>query len=364
MKNSFGNLLIVLGLLVGNLTVAQEPLRLAVAGVSHGHNVFVLNRKLTAGFKLVGVYDADQLLVTRLSNQFKFSPDLIYTDLEKMLDEVRPDAVVAFGSVYDHLAVVEAAAPRGIHVMVEKPLATTVEHAERMVELATKHKIQLLTNYETSWYPSISELFKLVENNFTGRVRKVVVNAGHQGPVEIGCDPYFLAWLTDPVLNGAGALFDFGCYGANLVTALAKENKPVSVTAITRRYKPHIYPLVDDDATILVSYADFDCVIQASWNWTFNRKDIEVYGTEGSLIAVDSKTLRQRKSPRAPEEIRVVHVAETQVYEDPFSCFYDVITKKTVLTPFSPYTLENNLMVVRILDAARKSANSGTTWVF
>jgi predicted dehydrogenase len=46
-----------------------------------------------------------------------------------MLEAVKPTAVLAFGSIYDHLAVVEACAPRGIHVMVEKPLAASLEHA-------------------------------------------------------------------------------------------------------------------------------------------------------------------------------------------------------------------------------------------
>ncbi len=71
-----------------------------------------------------------------------------------MLDKIKPEAVVAFGSIFDHLAVIEACAPRGIHVMVEKPLAVNMQHANRMAELAEKHHIFLLTDYETSWYPT------------------------------------------------------------------------------------------------------------------------------------------------------------------------------------------------------------------
>ena len=51
-------------------------------------------------------------------------------------------------------------------------------------------------------------------------IRKIVAHDGHQGPKEIDVQPEFLDWLTDPVKNGAGALFDFGCYGANLMTWL------------------------------------------------------------------------------------------------------------------------------------------------
>ena len=67
---------------------------------------------------------------------------------------MRPEGVVAFGPVNAHLAVVEACAPRKIHVMVEKPLATKNADAEKMLDLAKKNNIHLLTNFETSWYPT------------------------------------------------------------------------------------------------------------------------------------------------------------------------------------------------------------------
>ena len=90
--------------------------------------------------------------------------------------------------------------------------------------------------------------------------------------------PEFLEWLSDPVKNGAGALFDFGCYGANLMTWLMDNQRPLAVTAVTQRFQPAVYPRVDDEATILLEYPNAQGIIQASWNWPFNRKDLEVYG--------------------------------------------------------------------------------------
>ena len=105
--------------------------------------------------------------------------------------------------------------------MVEKPLATTVKQAERISALAKQHHIQVLTNYETTWYNSNQQLFSMVHTDHAiGDIRKMIVHMGHQGPKEIGCSPDFLAWLTDPIKNGGGALIDFGCYGANLMTWL------------------------------------------------------------------------------------------------------------------------------------------------
>ncbi len=78
---------------------------------------------------------------------------------------------------------------------------------------------------------------------------------------------YFFKWLTDPVQNGGGALMDFGCYGANLMTYLMKGQQPLSVTAVTQHFKPEVYPKVDDEATIIVTYPTAQCIIQGSWNW-------------------------------------------------------------------------------------------------
>ena len=115
-----------------------------------------------------------------------------------------------------------------------------------------------------------------------------MVHDGHQGPKEIGVNKEFFDWLTDPIQNGGGALVDFGCYGANLMTYLMQGQQPISVTAVTQHFKPGIYPEVDDEATIIVSYPTAQCIIQASWNWPFGRKDLEVYGQIGYIITKDN----------------------------------------------------------------------------
>jgi len=346
-------------------TEKQSPIRLAVAGMSHGHIKFILKRPDKGDFKLVGVFDSDKELMNDLSRQYQLPMEIIYTDLEKMLDEVKPEAVVAFGSVYDHLSVVEACAPRGIHVMVEKPLAVNMKHAGRMAELAKEHDIHLLTDYETSWYPTTTKAFKMVlEDDFVGPLRKVVIHDGHKGPMEIGCDKYFLNWLCDPVLNGGGALIDFGCYGANLMTALTKGERPISVTAVTRTFKPDVYPKVDDEATIIVSYPESQCIIQASWNWPFNRKDMEIYGVTGYIKADNKNDMRIRGKGMKTEEMKMFTTDDVNVYDDPFAYFSDVIQSNIEVEPYSLYSLENNVRVVEILDAARQSSEKGKTVFF
>lgn len=342
--------------------IKQNPIRLAVAGMSHGHISFILKRPDKGDFKVVGYYEPNNELVKELSKRFKFQQDKVYSNFNRLLDEMRPDAVVAFGSIYDHLAVVESCAPRGIHVMVEKPLAVNMKHARRMAELARKYEIHLLTNYETSWYPTTAKSLQMVlEDTFTGPLRKVVVHDGHRGPKEIGVNKFFLKWLTDPVLNGGGALVDFGCYGANLMTALTRGEKPLSVTAVTRQFKPDVYPEVDDEATIIVSYPESQCIIQASWNWPFSRKDMEIYGTKGYIKADDKNNMRIRGNGMKSEKLQKVNADDVKVYLDPFTYFADVINGKIEVDPYGVYSLENNVRVVEILDAAKKSAKKGVS---
>jgi predicted dehydrogenase len=68
--------------------------------------------------------------------------------------------------------------------------------------------------------------------------------------------------LTDPVLNGGGALNDFGCYGADLITWLLDGQKPTSVFAVTQQFKPEIYPKVEDEATIVLVYPQTQGIIE------------------------------------------------------------------------------------------------------
>jgi predicted dehydrogenase len=358
-------ILVVSALTLQAQNIPEFPLRIAVAGMTHDHVAFILNDTNNRAIKLVGIFEPNRELVQRVTGSFHFDPGLIYDDLDRMLDQVKPEAVAAFGSTFEHLAVVEACAPRGIHVMVEKPLATNLKDAERMYTLAKKYHIHLLTDYETSWYPSTAKSFQLLtDSNFIGGLRKVVVHDGHQGPEEIGCSKEFLEWLTDPIRNGGGAIMDFGCYGANLMTYLSRGQEPISVTAVTRQFKPEVYPKVDDDATLVLSYPGFIGIIQASWNWPFGRKDMEIYGENGYIIAENNRDMRLKNRETGKEQSRQVTSNDVAVFENPFTYFAGVIRGKIIMTDYDLYSPENNLRVVRILDAARESAGSGKTVSF
>ncbi|HEU0091028.1 MAG TPA: Gfo/Idh/MocA family oxidoreductase, partial [Vicinamibacteria bacterium] len=179
----------------------------------------------------------------------------------------------------------------------------------------------------------------------------------HRGPQEIGVQPEFLRWLTDPILNGGGALTDFGCYGANLFTWLMGNARPLSVSAVTQTFKPAVYPRVDDEATIVVAWPQAVGIIQASWNWPFDRKDLEVYGSRGQALTVRREAVRFRLEGK--EEAEAPSPALAAPEDDPVR--YLAAVARGEVRPSGLSSLENNLIVTEILDAARESAQTGRT---
>jgi predicted dehydrogenase len=253
--------------------------------------------------------------------------------------------------------VVEACAPRHIAVMMEKPLAVNMEHARAMQRAAQTGRIPVIVNYETTWYASHGTMWDQFKvRRAAGEIRKMVAKDGHQGPKEIGVGPEYLGWLTDPVKNGAGALFDFGCYGANLMTWMMDNQRPLEVTALTQTVKPQIYPHVDDQATVLLQYPKAQGIIQASWAWTFDRKDFEVYGDRAYAIA-KRDSLRVRM-PGGQEESAALTLPPADERD---SISYLSAVARGRKKPSGLSSLENNMVVTEILEAARESARTGNT---
>jgi glucose-fructose oxidoreductase len=336
----------------------EAPLRVAVAGLVHGHafGFFDQFQKRT-DLQVVGIAEGDRQLAAQFSKTYKLEPGLFFSDLEEMLKKTHPQAVLAYTNTYDHRRVVEICARYGVPVMMEKPLAVSAEDAHAIEKAAHDSKIQILVNYETTWYRSNRAAYELVHENAIGEIRKVVIHEGHPGPKEIGVGPEFLAWLTDPKLDGGGALFDFGCYGADLMTWLMEGRRPDSVTAVTQHIKPDVYQRVDDEATIILTYPKAQAIVQASWNWPFSRKDMEVYGQKGYAITVGRDQLRVRLPGQEEKLIGAKPLAAQD--EDSVSYLRAVLLDGRKSEGLS--SLETNVLVTEILDAARQSAATGKT---
>jgi predicted dehydrogenase len=336
---------------------AAPPVRLAIYGLVHDHVGGMLPSLAgRTDIQLVGIVEPDKKLSALYADKYHLDPKLFFTSLDALRATTQVQAVATFTSTFDHRRVVEMCAPLGIDVMMEKPFALNMDDARAMAAAAKKGGIQLVVNYETTWYPSNKAAYDLVHGPAgIGAIRKIVVRDGHKGPALIGCSPYFLKWLTDPVLNGGGAIMDFGCYGADLVTWLMDGRRPTSVSAVTQTLQPDLYPNVDDDATIVVTYPGAQAIIEPSWDWPYGRKDMDIYGQAGALRLPDKSSvfLRMGDGPEAAVP------APALAAPDSDSLSYLVAVVRGEIRPSGLSSVETNLVATEILDAARESARTG-----
>jgi predicted dehydrogenase len=342
---------------------AQEnahPLRVAIVGLEHGHvEGFLGALPSHHDVELVGIADADSSLIDKYQQKYHLVQTLFYKSEANMIERVKPDAVLVYTSISEHRNAIGIAAQYGVSSMVEKPLTISYQDALAIREIAKFHHVHVLVNYETTWYASNRAAYDELNHGQLGDLRRVLINDGHQGPKEIGVPPEFLSFLTDPERNGAGALYDFGCYGADLMTWMMHGEAPLTVTAVTNRDKPNIYSRVDDDATIVLKYPHAQAVIQASWNWPFGRKDMEVYGATGYAITVGADKLRVRHA--GENEDRTADASSLNSNERDSLSYLAAVLHGTIQDKGDQSSLDTNVVVMQILDAARKSARTGQT---
>lgn len=118
-----------------------------------------------------------------------------------------------------------------------------------------------------------------------------------------------------------------------------------------------MYPKVDDDATIILEYPGATGIIEASWNWPFNIKDMELFGQTGYIQAVDANTLRIRDKVSPEYQLKTA-----KPLKESFRSHLDYLSallNKEIEPGQDLSSLENNMIVVRILEAARRSAKEG-----
>jgi predicted dehydrogenase len=347
----------------------DSPMKMGIVGLTHGHIEFSLRGGSLApagglmnrsDIQIVGVVEPDQALFDSYAQRHHISPSLHFRSIKEMVAQAHPTAVLVFTAPSEHRRIVEECAALGVHVMVEKPLAISYKDALAMQEAAQHGKIHVLVNLETSWYPSNTEAFNLLKQGALGPVVKTVFRDGHRGPRLLGVfGPEFLDFLGDPKQNGGGALFDFGCYGANLMTWLMDGESPGSVTAVTMHLQPDLYPNVDDEAEITLTYKNAIATLQASWNWPFAVKQMDVYGRTGYAKTIDSERIEVRKANEADGQMMKGSPLAAP-NDDPVHYLVAVI-KGEIQEGNSLSSLKNNVTASEVLDAARQSAETGKT---
>ncbi len=225
------------------------------------------------------------------------------------------------------------------------------DQARAAYDAARSAGIKLMVNYWIAWSPETYTAFDRVKAGDAGKIRKIEVRFGHEGPIEIGVSKYFGEWLNDAQRNGGGAIIDFGCYGADLLRWYL--GKPASVSAVTHTFKPQTYK-VDDDAVIVANYPDAVGIIEASWNWPMSISEVFIYGDKAAVLS-ERNSVRIRKGRGAASSVELATLPPERKNATAF--FVDAVSNnKPVEGILSP---EFNLDVIEILEAAKISARTG-----
>ena len=262
---------------------AQARTRLAIVGLDHDHVWGLL--KIIANepeAELAGIADPHPELVEKAKAAAPAGVKF-FSDYLTMLDEVKPDAVIVTNANNRHLEVLRACAKRKIHFFTEKPMAASGADAREMERLARAAGIKLMVNYGNAWAEATQEAVRRIQAGEIGSVQKIIVQFGHRGPKEIGTSKYFSDWLYDPQKNGAGALMDFGCYGADW--AMVLKGRPQRVYAASLKLKTEQHNAVEDDATVILEYPDATAILMPSWDWSYGKGQAEIFGSKGSFLA-------------------------------------------------------------------------------
>lgn len=332
--------------------VLTERPRLAIAGLVHSHVWGHLQRMASmTDADLVGIAEPNQELIGEAK---KAAPNAAYFgDYKEMIEAKKPHIVWAFVENNRHLEVVEYCAPRKIHVIFEKPLASTYKDALKIRDLARKHDIQVMTNYQMAWWATQYAAKAEADKGSIGEVWRLRGVVGHGGPGSEGArSKYFFDWLTDPVKNGAGALMDFGCY--NALWSLWYLGRPESVFATTNRLQTSRFPKVEDNAVLVLHYKNGVGIFEGSWDLPRSFQDLEVFGRTGSVY-MTQRGVELRAGRGAASEVKAAPLPPDRA--EPVG--YLIARLKEGKPVDGLVALDINLQVNEIIEAALQSLKTG-----
>jgi predicted dehydrogenase len=264
--------------------------------------------------EIAGIYDPDRARMATAIANFAIPEERVFTDLERCLAETRADLAIVCSATAEHASTVEAIAPHGLHVMVEKPFAANVSDARRMIAAMERSGKRLAINWPLAWYPSHNTAKRLVDEGTIGELIEVHFYDGNRGPlfhladkVEVSPEeverqkPH--SWWYKKA-SGGGSLLDYLGYGVTLGTWFMNGEAPIEVTAVVDE-TPGIE--VDQHSITVCRYRRGLSKFETRWGtltdpWTQQPQPkcgFILVGTDGSISSYDYDdfvTLQTRKN--------------------------------------------------------------------
>ncbi|MFN5059066.1 MAG: Gfo/Idh/MocA family protein [Chloroflexota bacterium] len=332
----------------------SKALRIGILGMTHDHVWDVLRHAHeVADMQIVAAADPSEELRTAATNA---GIKKVFADYLELLNKTELDAVLVMGDNMTGVDAAIAAAKRGLHIMTEKPMASTYAGALAMYQAAKSAGVVMMVNWPFAWRADVQHAIALTKRGKVGNVFSVNYRAAHCGPRELGCSPHFVGWLYDPTLNGAGAFMDYCCYGAALDCMLV--GMPSRVTAVAGRLRKTDLP-AEDNAVMIMQHQNAISTSTASWTQIGHMTSYEpiIYGDKGTLKASQGKLYFSDAENDLGVQVRVPKIAPG--YRHALEHFVAVIRQEVPLLELC--SGEVALMAQEVLEAGLISANTNMT---
>ncbi|MET3805992.1 glucose-fructose oxidoreductase [Nakamurella sp. UYEF19] len=294
--------------------------RVAVIGFAHMHAGDQIKQIMgQPAAQLVGVWDTETARRDAVSDDLNVPTDVRYEDLNHLIDQADPQIAIVCSTTGEHTELVELLAPRGIHVILEKPFALTLEDADRMINAADSNDTLLAVNWPLAWYPAHFTTQRLIAEGMIGDVIEVHYYDGNRGPLEhehgkkdlgkASLEKKSASWWYSPEFGG-GSLLDYLGYGSTLASWFRDGEMPDRITAQT--WGP-VGLRVDEQSVVTASYPSGLSTFQTKWGtfsdpWTIQPAPacgFVVVGTEGTITSRDFAPAVHVQTTAHPEPVAV-----------------------------------------------------------
>lgn len=277
-------------------------------------------------------------------------PDVaVYTDAEKMLDEVKPDIVDVVLPTSLHAAAVERALAHGAHVLCEKPLARNVREADRILRAAARAKGRFMVAQCLRFAPEYVYLKKLVASNRYGAVTAAMFTRLTPPPYA----PDGKSWFQDESISGGIAL-DLNIHDADIATWLF--GLPVSVSCRAHRAADgtldHLVASYDYPDKVVVSEASWSAMESFGFTYGFRVHFAKATVVYDPRLAAPFMVYPARGKPFAPA------FRARDPYQNEIAFFHRLATGR-VSPEVNPAPLVEIRTSLALVDAERASARTG-----
>jgi predicted dehydrogenase len=340
----------------------SDTLRIGIVGMTSDH-VWGMGSRLAAipGVELITAADPHEELQQRAQERFGLRS--VYAEDTEMYANEQVDAILVCSDNAAKAGIVAEAARQGVHVYQDKPMAATLEQADRMIAAAEDAGIKLMVGYHNYFSAAYGTTKDWMAEGRIGDVYLARALIGHAGPVEVGCDPYFCEWLFDKEKNGGGTFIDEGCYAISAFLDYLGPVEAVSAFMNQIGFRDYLPADVEDNSVAILRFRNGTLgVLDSKWGQIGSMPFGSSYhGTEGTIL-VGRGGLSLYSRTALPEELQGwVEVAAARaprpgVGSEPEYFVNCVREDKPIEGPVSP---RGARATQEVIEAAYRSADSG-----